>query len=69
MAEDLILSTVKRLQRGVPKDRGVFPFQLQAWLDEYRTEQSLRRYMRRLVAEGKLCRVGGERCRRGYRVA
>jgi hypothetical protein len=66
---DEILATVKRLQRGVPKDRGVFPFQLQAWIDVPRTEQSLRRYMRELAKEGKLCRVGGWNCRRGYRLA
>lgn len=64
-----IINIVKERQRGLPPGRGVLPVTVQCFLDDYRAEQTLRRDMSSLWRAGLLERVGGERSRRGYRVA
>lgn len=64
MIDDEIIEVVGRIQRR--QQLGVYPFQVQAHLSEYRAEGSLRRDMARLWYEGRLYRVGGPRSRRGY---
>jgi len=65
--DDLIVQLVSRLQR-YSQGRGVFAYMIQAQLDIYRAEGTLRKDMVRLWHEGRLERLGGEGCRRGYRV-
>lgn len=66
-----IIKAVGRLQRDLQTtdDLGVFPWQVSSRLDIYRCEQSLRKDMMKLVNSGKLIRIGGEDCRRGYKLA
>lgn len=68
MLRETILKIVRERQRGVKPGRGVIPAMVQCWLDEYKAEQTLRRYMAAMGREGLLERVGGEGSRRGYRV-
>jgi len=64
-----IVSIVQERQRNMPPERGVLPVTVQAFINEYRAEQTLRRDMSLLWQAGYLERVGGkEGCRRGYRV-
>lgn len=64
-----ILKIVQQRQRGLQPGSGVLPKTVQAWLDDYRAEQTLRRYMAGLWRAGLLVRIGGEGSRKGYRVA
>jgi hypothetical protein len=67
-----ILDIVRRRQRQMPPGRGVLPVTVQCFLDQYRAEQTIRRYMSNLARMGLLERVGdegGKATRRGYRVA
>lgn len=68
-----IVQIVAERQRQVDPKRGVLPLTVQAWLDEYRAEQTVRRDMVMLARAGFLQRVGdGNKAvatRRGYRVA
>lgn len=66
-----IIAAVGRLERDLQTtdDLGVFPWQVSARLDIYRCEQSLRKDMMKLVNRGKLIRIGGSDCRRGYKLA
>jgi DeoR/GlpR family transcriptional regulator of sugar metabolism len=64
--QTIILEIVRQRQRNAKE--GVLPVTVQAWLDEYRAEQTLRRDMAALWRAGLLERIGGERCRKGYRV-
>lgn len=68
--EHEIIKAVGRLQRNlqITERRGVFPWQVSAQLDVYRCEQSLRKDMMKLVNDGKLIRIGGAECRRGYKL-
>lgn len=61
-----ILSIVGRIQRDL--QRGVFPWMVQARMDYYRAEGTLRRDMMRLVEAGLLIRLGGRGARQGYRL-
>lgn len=61
-----IIEIVRQRQPGAKN--GVLPVTVQAWLDEYRAEQTLRRDMVALWRAGLLERVGGDGCRKGYRV-
>lgn len=57
---------VVRAQRDLR--RGVLPRDIQARIPYARAEGSLRRDMSAMWATGRLVRVGGAGCRRGYRV-
>jgi len=68
-----IVRIVADRQRNVPRSRGVLPVTVQAYLNCYRHEQTLRRDMSLLAKAGYLERVGfddatGVATRRGYRV-
>lgn len=67
MLDAEILHTVRKLERDY--QRGVLPWMVQARLDFYRAEATLREDMRRLAASGLLVRVGGAEARQGYRAA
>lgn len=62
-----ILTLVRRLQRNVAPDQGVFPFQVSAHLEYYRADGTLRRDMMEMAEIGLLERIGGENARKGYR--
>lgn len=62
-----ILKIVGRIQRDL--QRGVFPWMVQARMDYYRDERTLRRDMMRLVGSGMLVRLGGTGARQGYRLS
>jgi len=64
-----IILAVRRLERDLAlvTGKGVFPWQVQARLDESLHEATLRRKMAQMAAEGQLIRVGGDGARRGYR--
>lgn len=65
--DNTIIQVVARTQRDV--QRGVLPWMVQARLDVPLHEVNVRRRMRDLWRDGKLERVGGAGCRRGYKVA
>ena len=58
---------VKRVQRHLR--RGVLPKHVQPYLPFDRAEGSVRRDMRQMWLDGRLCRVGLDGSRRGYRLA
>lgn len=65
-----IVQIVAERQRSLEPTQGVLPVTVQAWLNRYRAEQTLRRDMTMLWRAGYLVRVGDkEGTRRGYRVA
>lgn len=64
-----ILVVVRREQRRIPRDVGVLPREVQPRLDFGLAEQTVRRLMAALWRVGLLERIGGEGCRRGYRLA
>jgi hypothetical protein len=64
-----VVRIVRKEQRNVCGACGVLPKTVQAYLDEYRAEQTLRRDCATLWRAGILERVGGSGARRGYRVA
>lgn len=64
-----ILQVVRRQQRGIPRDLGLLPREVQPWLEWDLAEQTVRRFMAMLWRAGLLERIGGEGARRGYRVA
>lgn len=65
-----IIKTVKKLERDLQATdtRGIFPWQVSAWLDFYRCEQSLRKDMASMAQRGKLIRIGNSDSRLGYRL-
>ncbi len=68
-----IVRIVADRQRNLPRSRGVLPVTVQAFMNTYRPEQTLRRDMSLLARAGYLQRVGyddetGVATRRGYRV-
>jgi hypothetical protein len=65
----VILAIVRERQRCTPSTRGVLPRTVGMFMDEYKAEQTLRRYMRTLWQQGVLERCGGANSRRGYKVA
>lgn len=67
--QDVIVKIIKERQRGLSSNEGVLPKTVQAFLDFYRAEQTLRRDMAQMANRGHLVRIGGEGARRGYRVA
>lgn len=64
----LILWIVRERQHGLGQEHGVLPVMVQAWLEDYRAEQTLRKDMVALWRAGLLKRIGGQGARRGYRV-
>lgn len=64
-----ILGLVRRLQRNVSPEQGIYPFQISAHLEYYRADGTLRRDMMEMAEIGLLERIGGEGARKGYRVA
>lgn len=64
--ENNILYVLRQCQRDY--GRGVLPREVQARLGVSISEFSVRRYMLRLWRRGELVRVGGARCRQGYRL-
>jgi hypothetical protein len=67
MVYEQILSVVRRGERDLR--RGVLPRDVVARLPYRRAEGTVRRDMSAMWALGILERVGGEGCRRGYRVS
>lgn len=66
--QQAILDIVRSRQRNYPPQRGVLPLTIACFLDEYRAQQTVRRYCVQLWQMGLLDRLGGERSRRGYRI-
>ncbi len=65
----MIVQIVADRQRNIPDRRGVLPVTVQAFMNIYRPEQTLRRDMTFLWRAGYLVRIGDkEGTRRGYRV-
>lgn len=64
-----VIEIVRKRQRNVASNRGVLPKSVQAHLDQYRNESTLRRDMSKLWRAGLLERCGGtSSSRQGYRV-
>lgn len=70
MKKHEVYDEIERTMVRAQRDAGgpVLPWMVQARLDFYRAEGSLRRDMYDMYKSGRLIRVGGEGARQGYRL-